>query len=341
MTVVRQPKTKRAVSPRKPPEFIQRGREILDLEIEGLRRVRANLNSGFSQAVGAIVAATRRGHKVVVTGVGKNLHIGEKISATLASTGTTSVMLNPTQAVHGDLGILAPGDVVLALSYSGESEEILNLIPLVRRFTVTVIALTGNLGSTLATLSDMAISVAVDREACPFNMAPTTSTTATLAVGDALAMVLLETRGFKLEDYAKLHPAGAIGRTLLLKVSDIMRKPDRVAAIRTGAKVKDAILAMTRARTGMAGIVDSGNKVLGIFTDGDLRRRLPRCPDLLNRRVDDVMTRNPVTVGIGELAVEVLHIFEKHNIDDLLVVDAENRLVGTVDIQDLPKLKIM
>ncbi len=287
------------------------------------------------------MAATRGGRKVVVTGVGKNLPIGEKISATLASTGTTSVVMNPTQALHGDLGILAGGDVLLALSYSGESEEILNLIPLVRRFDVTVIAITGNLKSTLAKLSDTTISVAVDREACPFNMAPTTSTTATLAVGDALAMVLLESRGFKIEDYAKLHPGGSIGRTLLLKVSDIMRRDERVASVPSGAKVKDAILAMTRARTGMAGIVDAKNRVLGIFTDGDLRRRLPQQPDLLLCAIDDVMTRNPITVKQDDLAVEVLRVFETHNIDDLLVVDVGRRLVGAIDIQDLPKLKIM
>jgi arabinose-5-phosphate isomerase len=341
MTGKRHPRTQPEHIPADTADFIERGRAIIDLEIEGLRKVRENLNSGFSQAVKAIIDATRAGRKVVVTGVGKNLHIGEKMSATLASTGTTSVMLNPTQAIHGDLGILAAGDVLLALSYSGESEEILNLIPLVRRFNVTVISLTGNLKSTLARLSDMAISVAVDREACPFNMAPTTSTTATLAVGDALAMVLLEARGFKLEDYAKLHPGGSIGRTLLLKVSDIMRKNDRVASIPSGAKVKDAILAMTRARTGMAGIVDAKNRVLGIFTDGDLRRRLPQQPDLLLCTVDAVMTRNPITVNLDDLAVEVLRVFEKHNIDDLLVVDAGRHLVGAVDIQDLPKLKIM
>jgi arabinose-5-phosphate isomerase len=335
------PRIQSKPGPSAPADFIKRGREIIDLEIEGLQKVRANLNAGFSQAVEAIIAATHSGRKVVVTGVGKNLHIGEKISATLASTGTTSVVLNPTQAIHGDLGILAGGDVLLALSYSGESEEIITLIPLVRRFDVTIIALTGDLKSTLAKMSDMAISVAVDREACPFNMAPTTSTTATLAVGDALAMVLLEARGFKLEDYAKLHPGGSIGRTLLLKVSDIMRRDDRVASVPSGAKVKDAILAMTRSRTGMAGIVDSKNKVLGIFTDGDLRRRLPQQPDLLLSTIDDVMTRNPITVKRDDLAVEVLRVFETHNIDDLLVVDAEHHLVGAIDIQDLPKLKIM
>lgn len=320
---------------------VQRGREIIDLEISGLQNVRKNLNSGFGHAVEMIIQATQAGGKVVVTGVGKNLHIGEKISATLASTGTTSVMLNPIQAMHGDLGILAPADILLALSYSGESEEVLNLLPLVRRFGVKVISLTGKLNSAMAKLSDEVISVAVDREACPFNMAPTTSTTATLAVGDALAMVLLKARGFKIEDYAKRHPAGAIGRTLLLRVSDMMRKGDRVASVRTGAKVKDVILAMTRARTGSAAILDAKGRILGIFTDGDLRRHLPQHPNLVNLAVESLMTRNPITVREDCLAADVLRIFEKHNIDDLPVVDSQNRLVGAVDIQDLPKLKIM
>jgi arabinose-5-phosphate isomerase len=250
-------------------------------------------------------------------------------------------MLNPTQAMHGDLGIVSKGDILLALSYSGESDELLALIPMVRRFGVKVITMTGVLDSSLAKLSDVVIPVTVDREACPFNMAPTTSTTATLAMGDALALVLLEARGFKVEDYAKLHPGGAIGRALLLKVSDIMRKDDRVAAVNSGAKVKDAILAMTRARTGSAGIVDAQRRVLGIFTDGDLRRRLPDHPGLIDAIVDTVMTRNPITVSQDCLAMDVLRIFEDHNIDDLLVVDTNNHLVGAVDIQDLPKLKIM
>lgn len=320
---------------------VKRAREIIDLEIEGLRKVRDNLNPGFSEAIDLIIDATRSGGKVIVTGVGKNLHVGEKISATLASTGTTSVILNPTQAMHGDLGIVSQGDIVLALSYSGESEELLALIPLIRRFHVKVVALTGVMESTLARLSDVVIPVTVDREACPFNMAPTTSTTATLAVGDALAMVLIEARGFKMEDYAKLHPGGAIGRALLLKVADIMRKGDRLASVASGSKVKDAILAMTRARTGSAGIVDDGGRLVGIFTDGDLRRRLPDNPGLMEATVDGFMTRHPVTVAESCLAVDVLRIFEKHNIDDLPVVDALGRLVGAVDIQDLPKLKIM
>lgn len=325
----------------KTTEAIRRGRDVIQMEIDGLTKVLQNLDSGFTKSVELIIRATQAGGKVVVTGVGKNLHVGEKISATLASTGTTSVFLNPIQAMHGDLGILAPSDILLALSYSGESEEILNLLPLVRRFDITVISLTGKLHSSMAKLSDEVISVAVDREACPFNMAPTTSTTATLAVGDALAMVLLDARGFKIEDYARRHPAGAIGRTLLLRVSDIMRKGNRVASVPATAKIKDVILAMTKGRSGSAGVLDKSGRVVGIFTDGDLRRHLPQYPDIVNMPVAALMTRNPIMIKANGLAVDVLQLFEKHNIDDLLVVDEHGKLVGAVDIQDLPKLKIM
>ncbi len=321
--------------------YIRRAREVIDLEAAGLHQVSQHIAASFVAAVEAILSSSAAGGKVVVTGIGKNLHVGEKISATLSSTGTTSVMLNPAQGMHGDIGILRAGDVVLALSYSGESEELVTLIPLLRRFDVKVIAMTGKPGSALARLSDIVISVAVDREACPFNMAPTTSTTATLAMGDALAMTLLDARGFKIEDYAKRHPGGAIGRTLLLRVTDIMRKPDRVAAIPSGAKVKDAILAMTKARSGSAAIVDRHNRLLGIFTDGDLRRHLPSQPDLLDRAVNEFMTKSPITVRSDQLAVDVLRAFEQHDIDDLLVVDGRSHLIGAVDIQDLPRLKIM
>lgn len=321
--------------------IVERAREVLDLEIRGLTRVRDSLGADFQQAVELVLHRLRSGGKVVVTGIGKNLPIAEKISATLASTGATSVVLNPAQAMHGDLGILCKDDVLLALSYSGESQEILDLIPLVRRAGVAVIAFTGAGDSTLARLSDASVSVAVDREACPFNMAPTASTTATLAVGDALAMVLLEARGFRMEDYAKLHPGGAIGRALLLRVSDIMRTGDRVPTLRRGQTVKDSMLAMTEARSGSAAIVDQAGRLLGIFTDGDLRRHLARRPDLLELPIEAVMTASPVTVTSDQLAVDVLRTFEAHNVDDLLVVDGRGRLVGAVDIQDLPRLKIM
>ncbi len=322
-------------------DYIVRARAVIDCERDGLARVRDGLDGGFTAAVEAMLACLSRRGKIVVTGVGKNLHIAEKLSATLASTGATSVVLNPTQAMHGDLGILSKGDILLALSYSGESDELVTLLPLARRMGVRVVALCGVRESTLARNSDLTVSVAVEREACPFNMAPTTSTTATLAVGDALAMVLLEARGFQKEDYAKLHPGGAIGRALLLRVADIMRGRERLAVVNAAAPVKDALFAMTAVRAGSCAVADDEGRLVGIFTDGDLRRRLPGQADILQIPVGDVMTRNPITVTLDELAVDVLNIFEERNIDDLLVVDADGRPVGAVDIQDLPKLKIM
>jgi arabinose-5-phosphate isomerase len=321
--------------------YKKKARDILTMEIEGLQKVRDNLTASFDRAVAILLESLRAGKKIVVCGIGKNLHIAQKISATLASTGSTSVFLNPSQAVHGDLGILCPGDVLLALSYSGESEELLAILPAVKRLGVRILALTGDPKSTLARSSDLTLTVAVDREACPFNLAPTASTTATLAVGDALAMVLLEAQGFQKEEYAKLHPGGSIGRALLLRVSDIMRTGDRLASLPKTATVKDALLAMTQARSGSLAIVDRRNRVLGIFTDGDLRRRLPTQQRLLEMRLEKVMTPSPITVTSDQLAIDVLKTFEEHKIDDLLVVDHKNRLVGGIDIQDLPKLKIL
>ena len=320
---------------------IQRAREVIDIETEGLRAVRDQLNGGFTDAVAAILACLERQGKIVVTGVGKNLHIAEKLSATLASTGTTSVMLNPMQAMHGDLGILNPADILLALSYSGESDELITLMPAVKRLGVSIITMTGHADSTLARCSDIVMTITVPREACPFNMAPTASTTATLAVGDALAMVLLEARGFAEVDYASLHPAGAIGRSLLIRVADIMRSGTRLASVSAGATVREALLAMTQARSGSTGIVDDANRLLGIFTDGDLRRHIANDAQFLDRTVNTVMTQAPLTIRSDVLAVEALNLFETHDIDDLLVVDAEHKLVGVVDIQDLPKMKIM
>lgn len=320
---------------------IHRAQEVIDIEIEGLQKARNGLGHEFADAIALILECLDKNGKVVVTGIGKNFHIAQKVSATLASTGSTSVVLDPTQAMHGDLGILSKDDVLLALSYSGESEELLALLPIVKRSGVKIIAVTGSPDSTLAKSSEVVIASTVEREACPFNMAPTASTTATLAVGDALAMVLLEARGFGKEDYAKLHPGGAIGRALLLRVSDIMRTADRLASVKKDAKVKDALVAMTQARAGSAGVVDDGNRVLGIFTDGDLRRHIAKHADLLGMPIQDVMTPSPVTLAADQLAIDVLKIYEEHNIDDVLVVDEEGRLVGAVDIQDLPKLKIL
>ena len=322
-------------------DIVGRARQVLKIEMDGLRRVADHLGAGFEQAVQILLDTLDQGGKIVVTGIGKNLPIAEKIAATLASTGSTSVALNPVQALHGDLGILRPEDALLALSYSGESEEIVTLLPLVRRHGLRTIAITGHPDSALARHSDAVIPVTVEREACPFNMAPTATTTVTLAVGDALAIVLLEARGFRLEDYAKLHPGGAIGRTLLLRVRDIMRTGDRLACAPVGALVKDVLFAMTNARAGSAGIVDENGRLVGIFTDGDLRRRLAQYPDLLQRRIEEVMVRNPIAIGPDALAVDVLKLFEKHKIDDILVVESDGRLVGAIDVQDLPRLKIM
>jgi len=318
-----------------------KARRVIDQEIEGLRQVRKNLGPEFDRTVAALMDCLQNGRKIVVSGIGKNLHIAQKISSTLASTGSTSVVLNPSQAMHGDLGIFTAGDMLLALSYSGESDELVKLIPLVRRLGVGVISMTCSASSSLAQCSDLHLNVSVPREACPFNMAPTVSTTATLALGDALAMVLLEARGFRKEDYAKLHPGGAIGRALLVRVRDIMRTGPRVAVVPATATVKDAILAMTSARSGSAGIVDEKGALIGIFTDGDLRRLITENRNVVAMPVRSVMTASPKTVVDDCLAVDVLSAFETFNIDDLMVVDHKGHLVGAVDIQDLPKLKIM
>lgn len=322
-------------------KIIKRAREILGIEIKELDRVKRSLDRRFSRAVRLILLGLKQGGKIVVTGVGKNFYVGQKISATLASTGSTSVILHPSQAMHGDLGILSKNDVLLALSYSGESDELVDIIPAVRRQGIKIVAMTAVADSAVARASDEIILTPVAREACPFNLAPTASTTAAMAVGDALAIVLLEARGFKKEDYARLHPGGTIGRTLLLRVGDIMRKGDRLAKITLNAKVKDAILAMTRARSGSVAIVNRHGKVAGIFTDGDLRRMIARKRNIPECPVREVMTPSPVTIRDNALAVDALKIYEARAIDDLLVVDRAGRLAGMVDIQDLPKFKIL
>ncbi|MDP6525838.1 MAG: KpsF/GutQ family sugar-phosphate isomerase [Kiritimatiellia bacterium] len=321
--------------------YLNRAHEVLDIEIEGLQRVRQNLGDTFTRACDLILSSLDNRGKIVVTGIGKSLHIAEKLSATLASTGSTSVVLNPSQAMHGDFGILCENDVLIALSYSGESDELVALIPIVKRVPVSIVSITGCLDSTLAQHSDVVIPVTVDREACPFNMAPTSSTTVTLAVGDALAMVLLEARGFNKEDYAKLHPGGAIGRALLVRASDIMRTGDSLAQVHEDAVIQDALVAMTKARSGSTAVLDSEGQVVGIFTDGDLRRHISDEPHFLARPVREVMTHSPITVTANQLAVAVLQVYEDHRIDDVLVVDEAGRLAGAIDIQDLPRLKIM
>lgn len=318
-----------------------RAKEVFEIELAALKAVRANLDGAFDAAVEVVVAALRERSKVVVVGIGKSGNIGQKIAATLTSTGSTSVVLNSVDALHGDLGIVNDGDVILALSYSGESEELLNLIPALKRFSVKIVCMTGSVRSSLARYSDVVLNVKVPKEACPFNLAPTASTTAMLVMGDALAMSVLQARGFKEQDFAKHHPSGAIGRSLLLKVSDIMRSNSRNAIAREDISVKEALLVMTRAKSGSVSVVNARGKLVGVFTDGDLRRHMAGDDEVLSRRLRAVMTRKPICVKDTALAAEALKIFNERNIDDLIVVNSRTEPVGLVDSQDLPKLKLM
>ena len=320
---------------------LARARKVFDIELAALKAVRAWLDDAFDRAVELVVDTLRRRGKIVVVGIGKSGNIGQKIAATLTSTGSTSVVLNSADALHGDVGIVNDGDLVLALSYSGESEELINLLPAFKRFSVKIMALTGGVKSTLARHSDVLLSVKVPKEACPFNLAPTASTTAMLVMGDALAMAVLQARGFKEQDFARHHPAGAIGRSLLLRVRDIMRTDTRNPVAAQTLSVKEALLVMTRAKAGSVSVVNGRGKLVGVFTDGDLRRRMAADDHVLTRPLASVMTRNPVCVADQALAAEALQIFNERNIDDLVVVNARKEPVGVVDLQDLPKLKIM
>jgi arabinose-5-phosphate isomerase len=320
---------------------VAKAREVFDIELAALRRVRAQLDEHFDRAVEVIVEASHRRGKIVVVGVGKSGNVGHKVAATLTSTGATSVVLNSVDALHGDLGIVSDGDVVLALSYSGESDEILNLLPALKRFSVKIVALTGAVRSTLARHSDVVLNVRVPKEACPFNLAPTASTTAMLVMGDALAMAVLQARGFKKHDFAKYHPAGAIGRALLTRVGDIMRTGPRNAVAPQTLTVKEALLVMTQAKSGSLSVVNGRGKLVGVFTDGDFRRHIATEEDLLRQPLATVMTRTPICVREDALAVEALKIFNERDIDDLIVVNAKHEPVGLVDSQDLPKLKLM
>ena len=334
---------------------IARAKEVFDVEIAGLKKTRDSLGPSFTDAVKLMLDTTTREGIVVVTGVGKNLHVAEKMSAIFSSTGTRSIVLNPVQAMHGDLGMVSRRDVLVALSFSGESEEVLRLIPAIRRHGLKVIALTGNPDSTLAKLSDIHIEIPCGKEACPFGMAPTNSVTATLAMGDALAMVLIDARKFSIEEYAGNHPAGAIGRALVLKVSDIMRTGDKLALVPPTATVMNAALAMTAAKSGSAIIVGKKGELKGIFTDGDLRRIVTTkdkgqrtqasvgCPlsSVLESPVSRYMTAKPSFVRSDAYAADLLKVFERKHIDDLPVVDAKGKVAGLVDLQDLPKMKVL
>ena len=321
--------------------IIEKARDVLQTEAEGILGLKDQLGDGFVALVKACDSCISEGGKIVITGVGKSGHVGRKISATLASTGSPSVFMHPVEAMHGDLGMLQKGDLLLALSYSGESDELITVIVPAKRLGVPVASFSCGLETSLAHYSDIPVAMAVPREACPFNLAPTTTSTAQLALGDALAMTLLALRKFTKEDYGRLHPGGAIGKAVTMRVSDVMRSGEKIALVSPDSSVKDSLLKVTKARCGSAVVVDADGKLLGIFCDSDFRRHAEKDLEILSRRVSDVMTKNPANVKENALAVEVLKLIEKRKIDDIIVTDDSGRVVGLVDIQDLPGLKLM
>lgn len=322
-------------------KHLANARRVFDIELAGLRAVRRSLNETFSAAVELVIAALQQRSKLVLVGIGKSGNIAHKIAATLTSTGSTSVVLNSVDALHGDLGIVNDGDVILALSYSGESEELLRLLPPLKRFRVKILAVTGAPKSSLAKHADVVLNVRVPKEACPFNLAPTASTTAMLVLGDALAMAVLQARGFKQQDFARLHPSGAIGRAMLVRVRDIMRSGPRNAIALEKLTVKEGLLLMTEAKSGSLSVVNTRGKLVGVFTDGDFRRHIAADENLLQRTLGSVMTRDPIHIREDALAAEAVKVFDERNIDDLIVVNSAKEPVGLIDSQDLPKLKLM
>jgi len=310
----------------------QLGRAVIELEAEALSALVPRLNEDFARACRLILDSKGR---VVVTGMGKSGHIGGKIAATLASTGTPAFFVHPGEAQHGDLGMIQPQDVVIAISNSGETGEILTILPIIKRMGAKLIALTGNPKSSLAQQADAHLDAGVAKEACPLNLAPTSSTTAALALGDALAVALLKTRNFTPEDFARSHPGGKLGRRLLLYVRDVMHSGDRIPLVPDTASLREALLEMTGKGLGMTGVLDATGKLAGIYTDGDLRRTLNKGADVYNAKISDVMTRNPKTCRADQLAAEIVQLMEKHNINGLMVVDADQRVQGALNMGDL------
>src|ERR671937_884941 len=322
-------------------DSLEKAARVLDLEIFELKRLRERLGENFSRAVEMIKETVDARGKVVIVGVGKSGHIGAKIAATLTSTGSPAVVLDSSNALHGDLGVIADGDVVLALSASGETEEMVRILPAIARFRVQIIAMCGDAKSMLAQNAHLFLDVNIEQEACPLNLAPTSSTTVMLALGDALAMVLLEARGFNKEDFAKFHPAGMVGRSLLMRVHQVMRPREAMALVAPDTTIREVLRAMSSVRAGAAVVAGEDRQLLGIFTHGDFVRYFQSDPKIGERLVADLMTLNPVSVHQDKLAVEVLNLLERHRIDDLVVVDDNNVPVGIVDTQDLTRLKLL
>jgi arabinose-5-phosphate isomerase len=311
---------------------IKTAREVLDIEADAIKALKPRIGKDFERAINLLLKAKGR---VVVSGMGKTGIIAQKLSATLASTGTPSLFLHCAEAIHGDLGRVTPEDVVIVISNSGSTDEIKQLLPLLKKIGSKIIGLTGNKNSALARYSDIVLDVSIKKEACPLGLAPTASTTATLAMCDALATCLLELKGFKEKDFAFFHPGGALGKRLLLKVEDIMRTGKSCPVVNEEKKVSEVLLKITQSRAGAALVVDKKGRLAGIFTDGDLRRHLESDAGLPGRKVKDVMTKNPLVIARGKLAAEAMHILEEKKIDEMPVVDKDNRPQGLLDVQDL------
>ena len=319
-------------------QALELARRVLAIEADAVRALAARLDERFLAAVSLILACKGR---VIVSGIGKSGHIARKIASTMASTGTPAHFVHPAEASHGDLGMVQPEDVFLGISYSGESDELLNIVPLIKRRGAKLIAMTGNAASTLAREADVHLDGGVAQEACPLNLAPTASTTAALALGDALAVALLDARGFTSDDFARSHPGGALGRKLLTHVRDIMRSGNAIPAVPQDATLAEAILEITRKGMGMTAVIDGERRVVGVFTDGDLRRTMERDADLRGKMIAEVMTRNPRTVRPEALAVEAVETMERCKTTQLPVVDAEGRLTGALNIHDLFRARVI
>ena len=312
--------------------------ETFEIEAAAVRGLKARTGEAFARAVAAVLAVRGR---VVVMGMGKSGHVGRKIAATLASTGTPAMFVHPAEASHGDLGMIKAIDLVLAISYSGESEELISILPVLKRLGVPLVAMTGGLKSTLAQHADETLDCAVEKEACPLNLAPTASTTAQLALGDALAVALLDARGFRAEDFARSHPGGALGRKLLTHVSDMMRMGDAVPRVGLHTSFSDLMREMSAKGLGASAVVDGEDRVLGIFTDGDLRRLIEKGADLRTALVRDVMHPDPRTIRGDALAVDAVELMEQHRITSVLVVDAQGKLCGALNSNDLMRAKVI
>ena len=313
-------------------------RNVLDIEADAVRALRDQLDDGFVEAIGFILGCRGR---VVVSGIGKSGHIARKLAATFASTGTPAFFVHPAEASHGDLGMITADDVFIAMSNSGESEELIAILPLIKRLGAKLIAMTGKPGSSLAKIADVHLNSGVSKEACPMNLAPTASTTAALALGDALAVAVLEERGFGPDDFARSHPGGSLGRRLLTYVHDVMRTGDQLPKVTPDATVRDALFQLTAKRMGMTAIVDEDERVKGIFTDGDLRRVLERSGDFRELSIGEVMTPNPRAIGPDRLAVEAVELMERYRINQMLVVDEAGKLIGALNMHDLFSKKVI